>query len=124
MGSKVLFLLLASLVVSARATTTETQISKESSAAGDLLLTAAEEQSWPPPADAVVSAQPEVGGRHFSTVEKALAAAPEGGHRYVVSVKASIYEEYLIITRHNIVLTVEGIGKTIPGTRAMALKPR
>uniref|UniRef100_A0A0E0MDC8 pectinesterase n=1 Tax=Oryza punctata TaxID=4537 RepID=A0A0E0MDC8_ORYPU len=57
---------------------------------------------------------------NFTTITEALGAAPARG-RYGIFVKAGVYEETVNISRHNVVLWGEGIGKTvITGSRSCA----
>jgi pectinesterase len=53
------------------------------------------------------------GGGHYETIAQALAEAPNGKGRYVIRVKAGVYSETLVITRRNVVLIGDGVGKTI-----------
>lgn len=66
--------------------------------------------SWPPAADAVVA---QGGGGRYITITDALRDAPKGKRRYVIRVKQGVYNESLNITRKNVVLLGDGIGKTI-----------
>ncbi|KAL6846122.1 hypothetical protein ACP4OV_023570 [Aristida adscensionis] len=111
-----LVLVVLGSIASARAsaianhTTGERLKAKEGAAVADLLLTAEAEGSWPPAAHVVVSEQEGAG--NVMTIGKALEVAPADGTRFVILIKAGVYQEYLNITRHNVVLLGEGIDKT------------
>ncbi|EEE51795.1 hypothetical protein OsJ_33254 [Oryza sativa Japonica Group] len=62
------------------------------------------------------------GTANFTTITQALGAAPPRG-RFGIFVKAGVYEETVNITRPNVVLWGEGIGKTvITGSRSCPIE--
>ncbi|CAI0467657.1 unnamed protein product [Linum tenue] len=72
-------------------------------------------QAGPPKPDAVVA---QDGSGQFRTITAALAAYPKGplnGGRYVIYVKAGIYDEYITITKNqpNIFMYGDGTRKTV-----------
>ncbi|KAI3756829.1 hypothetical protein L1987_56652 [Smallanthus sonchifolius] len=61
-------------------------------------------------ANAVVA---QDGSGNYKTIGAALAAAKSGSGRYVIYVKAGIYNEYIQVKSDNIMIVGDGIGKTI-----------
>ncbi|KAF8776760.1 hypothetical protein HU200_003498 [Digitaria exilis] len=69
--------------------------------------------------DAVVDVSTR-GGHHYGSIAEALAAAPPPPGRYTVHVRAGIYREPINITRSDVTLIGDGMGRTvISGNQSM-----
>ncbi|KAF7825365.1 pectinesterase 2 [Senna tora] len=98
--------------------------SKSSSSSSSSTTTTGRFPSWVKPGDRKLlqssspASQANVvvakdGSGKFTTVKDAVNAAPSSGGRYVIYVKGGVYNEQVQVTKKNIMLVGDGIGKTI-----------